>query len=68
VPVMQSMRIKLAEHVARMGEEGDVYRVLVGKHEGKRPFGRPRHRWEDNTKTNWTGLSRLRIERGCGHL
>jgi hypothetical protein len=35
-----------------MGEENDVYRVLVGKAEGKRPLGRPRHRWEDNIKMN----------------
>jgi len=34
--------------VARMGERRDVYRVLVGKPEGKRPFGRPMRRWEDN--------------------
>jgi len=33
-----------------MGERRDVYRVLVGKTEGKRPLGRPRHRWEDNMK------------------
>jgi hypothetical protein len=31
-----------------MGEERGVHRVLVGKPEGKRPLGRPRHRWEDN--------------------
>ena len=31
-----------------MGESRDMYRVLVGKPEGKRPLGRPRHRWEDN--------------------
>jgi len=37
-----------AGHVARMGERKGVYRVLVGKPEGKRPLGRPRHRWEDN--------------------
>jgi hypothetical protein len=35
-----------------MGERGDVYRVLVGKSEGKRPLGRPRHRWEDNNKVD----------------
>ena len=35
---------------ARMGQERGVYRVLVGKPEGKRPLGRPRHRWEDNIK------------------
>jgi len=33
-----------------MGERRDVYRVLVGKPEGKRPTGRPRHRWDDNIK------------------
>jgi len=38
--------------VARMGERRDVYRVLMGKPEGKRPFGRPRHRWEDNIKVD----------------
>ena len=38
--------------MARMGEGRDVYRVLVGKPEGKRPSGRPRRRWEDNIKTD----------------
>jgi hypothetical protein len=33
-----------------MGEDRGVYRVLVGKPEGKRPLGRPRRKWEDNTK------------------
>jgi hypothetical protein len=37
-------------HVVCMGEERLVHRVLVGKPEGKRPLGRPRHRWEDNIK------------------
>ena len=37
-------------HVVRMGERRGVYRVLVGKPEGKRPLGRPRRRWEDNIK------------------
>jgi hypothetical protein len=37
-------------HVARMGEDRGVHRVLVGKPEGKRPLGRPRCRWEDNIK------------------
>jgi hypothetical protein len=35
-----------------MGERRGIYRVLVGKPEGKRPPGRPRHRWEDNIKTD----------------
>jgi len=37
-------------HVARMGERRGVYRVLMGKPEGKRPLGRPTRRWEDNIK------------------
>jgi hypothetical protein len=37
-------------HVAFMGEKKGIYRVLVWKPVGKRPFGRPRHRWEDNSK------------------
>ena len=36
----------------RMGDGRGVYRVLVGKYEGKRPLGRPRRRWEDNIKMN----------------
>jgi len=44
-----------------MGERRGVYRVLVGKPEGKRPLGRPRHRWEDSIKTD------LR-EVGCGGI
>jgi hypothetical protein len=43
-------RMRWAVHLARMGEERGVHRVLVGKPEGKRPLGRPRRRWEDNIK------------------
>jgi hypothetical protein len=43
-------RMRWAGHVARMGEERGVHRVLVGKPEGNRPLGRPRRRWEDNIK------------------
>ena len=39
-------------YVARMGEEREVYRVLVAKPEGKRPLGRPRRRWVDNIRKN----------------
>jgi hypothetical protein len=48
VRVTKSRIMRWAGHVARMGEEKGVYRVLVGKHEGKRPLGRPSRRWEDN--------------------
>jgi len=58
------------------GEGRGVYRVLVGKPEGKRPLGRPRRRWEDNIKMYlqevgcgvWTGSSWLRIGTGGWHL
>ena len=50
VRAMKSRRKRWAGHVVRMGERRGVYRVLVGKPEGKRPRGRPRHRWEDNIK------------------
>ena len=48
--VIKSSRMRWAGHVARMGERRDVYRVLVGKPEGKRALGRPRCRGEDNIK------------------
>ena len=50
VRVIKSRRMRWAGHVARMGERRGVYRVLVGKPEGKRALGRPRCRWEDNIK------------------
>jgi hypothetical protein len=42
---INSRRMRWSGHVARMGEERKVYKVLVGKPEGKRPLGRPRHTW-----------------------
>jgi hypothetical protein len=54
-------RMRWAGHVARMGEERGVYSVLVGKPEGKRPLGRPRHRWEDNIRMDLQ-------EVGCGGI
>jgi hypothetical protein len=50
-----------AGHVARMGEERKVYKVLVGKPEGRRPLGRPRRKWEDGIRND---LGRLAW--GCG--
>jgi hypothetical protein len=75
VRVIKSRIMRWAGHVAWKGEGRGVYRVLVGKTEGKRPLGRPRYRWEDNIKMDlldvecgvWTGLSWLRIETGGGH-
>jgi len=50
VRVVKARRMRWAGHVARMGQDRGVQRVLVGKPEGKRPLGRPRRRWEDNIK------------------
>ena len=61
VRVIKLRRTIRAGHVVRMGEMRGVYRVLVGKPEGKRPYGRPRHRWEDNIKMDLQ-------EVGCGGM
>ena len=53
--------MRWAEYVTRMGEGKGVYRVLVGKPEGKRPMGRHRRRWEDNIKVDLQ-------EAGCGGM
>jgi hypothetical protein len=47
---IKSRRMRWAGHVARMGEERNVYKVLMGKSEGKRPLGRTRRRWEDGIR------------------
>jgi len=54
-------RMRWAEHVVRMGEGRSVYRVLVGKPWGRRPLGRPKHRWEDN-------IQMVLQEVGCGGM
>jgi hypothetical protein len=48
IRIIKSKRMRWARHVARMGEKRNVYRLLVGKSDGKRPLGRPRRRWIDN--------------------
>jgi hypothetical protein len=50
VRVVKPRRMRWAGHVACMGEERGVHRMLIGKPEGKRPMGRPRRKWEDNIK------------------
>jgi len=61
VRVIKSRRMRWAGHVARMGGEKVVYRVLVGKPEGRRPLGRPGRRWVDNIRMDLQ-------EVGCGHM
>jgi hypothetical protein len=72
VKMIKSRRMRWAGHVARIGEGRDVYRVVVGKLEGKRSLGRPRRRWEDNIKrhlretgidgANWIRLAQDRVQ------
>jgi hypothetical protein len=70
IRIMKSRRMRWAGHVARMGEKRNVYRLLVGEPEGKRPLGRPRRRSIDNIKidlleigmgvVDWIGLAQNR--------
>jgi hypothetical protein len=72
VRVIKSRRMRWVGHVARMGEGRGVYRVLVGRPEGKRLLRRPRRRWENNIKmdlreigidgANWTQLAQDRVQ------
>ena len=66
VRVVKSIRMRWAGHVARMGEWRGVYRVLVGKPEGKRPLRRPRHRWEDNIKMDLQEVMNLWVPKMRG--
>jgi hypothetical protein len=70
IGIIKSRRMRLAGHVARMGEKRNAYRLLVGKPDGKRPLGRPRRRWVDNIRMDlgevewrdvgWIGLAQNR--------
>jgi len=70
VRVIKSRIMRWPGHVARMGEERGVYRVMVGKPERRRPLGRPRRRWVDNIRMDlqevgcvymdWIGLAQER--------
>jgi hypothetical protein len=67
IRIIKSRRMRWAGHLARMGEERNAYRLLVGKPEGKRPLGRHRRRWVDNIRmdlgevgwsdVDWVGLA-----------
>jgi hypothetical protein len=70
IRIMKVRRMIWAGHVARMGAKRNAYRLLVGKPEGRRPLGRPRHRWLDNIRmelvevgwhdVDWIGLAQDR--------
>jgi hypothetical protein len=65
ITVIKSMRIRRMEHVARMAEKGNAYRASVGKPEGKRPLGGPRHRWQDNIKCALNEIQSGMVSVGC---
>jgi hypothetical protein len=70
IRITKSKRMRWVGHVARMGEKRNLYRLLVGKPEGKRSLGRPSRRWMDNIKmdileiglnvVDWIGLAQNR--------
>jgi hypothetical protein len=70
IRIIKLRRMRWAGHVTRMGEKRNVYKLLIGKPEGKRPLGRPRRRWIDNNKmdlleigvnvVDWIGLAQDR--------
>jgi hypothetical protein len=72
VRMIKSRRMRWAGRVARMGEGRGVYRILVGRSEGKRPLGRPGRRWKNNNKVglremgidgaNWIQLAQSRVQ------
>jgi hypothetical protein len=65
--IIKPRRMRWAVHVARMGEKRNAYWLLVGKPEGKRPLGSPRHRWVDNIKMDlleigWGGVDWITLD------
>jgi hypothetical protein len=61
ITIIKSRKMRWVGHVAQIEEKGNLYRLLVGKPEGKRPLGRPRQRWIDTIKMNlveigWGGV------------
>jgi hypothetical protein len=70
IRIIKSRKMRWAGHVARIGEKRNSYILLVGKPEGRRPLGRPRHRWVDNIRmdlgevgwvnVDWIGLAKDR--------
>jgi hypothetical protein len=72
IRAIKSTRMRWVGHLAHMGEKRDAYRILVGIPKGRRPFGRPRRKWDDNIKMdiqevewgmNWIDLSQDRDKR-----
>jgi hypothetical protein len=72
IRMIKSRRMRWAEHVARMGEKRNAYRILVGKPEGRRPLRRPRRKWVDNIKIDlreigWDGVDWVDLAQDRDH-
>jgi hypothetical protein len=70
--VIESRRMRWAEHVARVVEMRNVFSILVGKSKDKRLLGRPRRRWEDNIKMylrriGWEGVNWIHVAQNRDH-
>jgi hypothetical protein len=72
IRIMKSRRMRWTRHVARMREKRNAYRLLMGKPEGKRPLGRPKHKWVDNIRIDlvevgwdWSGSGWGQVESSC---
>jgi hypothetical protein len=63
IRIIKARRMRWAGHVARMGEKSNAYRLMVGKPEGRRPLGRPRRRWLNESCRG--GMRRCGLD-GCG--
>jgi hypothetical protein len=66
IRIIKPRRMRWVGHVARMGEKRNVYRLLVGKPEGKRPLGRPRWRWVDLAEVGLGGMDWISMAQDRG--
>jgi hypothetical protein len=62
IRIIKARRMRWAGYVARMGEKRNAYRLLVGKPEGRRPLGRPRHRWLDNIRMDLVDVGWIDVD------
>jgi hypothetical protein len=71
IRMVKSRTMRWTEHVAHMGEKRNACRVLMGRPEKKRPLGRPRRRWEDNSNMDlreigWGGVGKINLAQNRG--
>jgi hypothetical protein len=62
IRAMKSRKMRWAGHVARVKEMRNAYSILVGRHEGKRPLGKPRSKWKNNISMNLSEIRRENVD------